>query len=168
MRSIAITRQEYTSEELRHIARHCKNSLQASRLFAIADILDGKSRTEASRSNGMGLKSLRFWVCRYNEKGVDGLVDLPRSGRRKVLTPEQESEFKAIIEAGPSEKDKVVRWRCVDLQKWLQNTYQITVHERTVGKWLKKLGFSHISPRPIHRKNDPKVMEDFKKKFRAS
>lgn len=163
MRSIAIIRRENTSAKLRQIARYCKNSLQASRLFAIADILDGKSRIEASQSNGMSIKSLCFWVKRYNKEGIEGLRDRLRSGRRKVLTVEQESEFKAIIEAGPSEEDNIVRWRCVDLQQWLQKHHNITVHERTVGKWLKKLGFSHMIPRPIHRKNDPEVIEKFKK-----
>ena len=37
------------------------------------------------------------------------------------------------------------------------------VHERTVGKLLKRLGFSHITTRPQHYRRDVQAQVDFKK-----
>lgn len=38
-------------------------------------------------------------------------------------------------------------------------------HERTIGELLEALGFSHISARPRHPKQDGEAVEAFKKNF---
>jgi transposase len=43
----------------------------------------------------------------------------------------------------------------------------LTVPERTIGKLLEVLGFSHISARPRHPKQDGEVIQAFKKTSRA-
>ena len=65
----------------------------------------------------MDRQTLRDWVHRYNELGVAGLFDHPRSnGPRARLSPEQQAKVAAWVEQGPDlERDGVVRWRCVDL-----------------------------------------------------
>ena len=50
-------------------------------------VLDGASRTDAARAAGMERQTLRDWVIRYNEEGIDGLCDRPRSGRPGRLSP---------------------------------------------------------------------------------
>jgi transposase len=70
----------------------------------------------------------------------------------------------ALIEAGPEfERDRVVRWRCVDLRQLILTRWNIAYHERTIGKLLRRLGFSHISARPRHLGQDPAAIDEFKK-----
>jgi transposase len=57
----------------------------------------------------------------------------------------------------------VVRWRRVDLQRLIAERYGVSYHERTVGKLLRQLGFSHISARPRHPAQDERIMTEFKK-----
>ena len=57
----------------------------------------------------------------------------------------------------------VVRWRRIDLQHLIAERFGVTYHERTVGKILHKLGFSHISARPRHPAQDERIVEEFKK-----
>jgi transposase len=59
-----------------------------------------------------------------------------------------------------------VRWRRVDLQRLIAERYGVVYHERTVGKILKQLGFSHISARPRHPAQDQRIMAEFKKTSR--
>jgi transposase len=35
-----------------------------------------------------------------------------------------------------------VRWRCLDLRDQVAQRFTVTVHERTIGKWLRKLKFT--------------------------
>ena len=45
-----------------------------------------------------------------------------------------------MVEQGPDlERDGVVRWRCVDLQQRIKQAFAVSLHERTVGKLLRKL-----------------------------
>jgi hypothetical protein len=56
-----------------------------------------------------------------------------------------------------------VRWRCVDLKRRIAGMFGVKLHERTVGKQLKALGYVRLSVRPQHPKSDPQTQEAFKK-----
>src|SRR5450756_131100 len=80
--SLEITRGEHSIEELRRAACRCGDSKQARRLLGLAMALEGNTREMAATAAGMTRQTLRDWVIRYNENGVDGLKDKPRPGRR--------------------------------------------------------------------------------------
>jgi len=68
------------------------------------------------------------------------------------------------VAAGPDPaRDGVVRWRCADLAAVIKVRFGVEYHESSVGKLLHSLSFSHISARPRHPKQDPGVIEAFKK-----
>jgi transposase len=62
----------------------------------------------------------------------------------------------------PDERDGVVRWRCTDLQKRIREEFAVELHERTVGKLLRKLSFRRISVRPQHPQSEPEEQAVFK------
>jgi transposase len=151
-------------EELRRLGRVQTSGRVASRMFAIANVLDGLSREDAATHAGMERQSLRDWVHRFNAEGVTGLADLPRKGRPRRMHEGIEKAFCERVDKGPdAETDKLVRWRRADLQAWLKSEHTISYHERSIGKILKRLGYSHVSTRPVHPENDPEAMEAFKK-----
>jgi hypothetical protein len=68
------------------------------------------------------------------------------------------------VERGPDpDRDGVVRWRRVDLQALIEARFAVRLHERTVGKVLRRLGFSRVAVRPRHPKADEAAQEAFKK-----
>jgi hypothetical protein len=69
-----------------------------------------------------------------------------------------------VVEQGPDPtQDGVVRWRRVDLQALIKARYEVALHERSVGKLLRRLGFARLSVRPQHPSSDPEAQEAFKK-----
>jgi transposase len=73
-----------------------------------------------------------------------------------------------LVEAGPDpETDGVVRWRCVDLKRVLGQRFGVDLSEVSLGRLLKKLGFSHISARPRHPVQNPDGDRGVKKNFPA-
>jgi transposase len=167
-RAQAITRTDHTAEGLRRLSSKCKDGAQVRRILALAMVLEGVCRKEAAENNGMDRQTLRDWVIRYNEKGIDGLISLQSPGRPRYLTPEQFAEFKSWVLAGPDPAvHGVVRWRCVDLQAEVARHFKITVGEQAISKWLHKLEMTRLQPRPVHPKKDPEREEDFKKTSKA-
>lgn len=68
-------------------------------------------RTTAARIGGMDRRTLRDWVHRFNESGLEGLINVKPTGRRPKLSAEQRDVLRELVEAGPDpEKDGVVRW----------------------------------------------------------
>jgi hypothetical protein len=49
------------------------------------------------------------------------------------------------------------------LKRWIKAMFGVTLHERTIGKQLKALGYVRLSVRPQHPKSDPQAQEAFKK-----
>jgi transposase len=162
--AIAITRLDLDSAGLRRAAARSKDAGAARRMLALASVLDGKPRREAAELGGMDRQTLRDWVHRYNAEGLDGLVDRTHPGKKPRLTPEQLKELAVLVEAGPDPVlDKVVRWRRVDLRDQISARFGVKLHERSVGKILKRLGYRRLSVRPKHPKSEPDAQEAFKK-----
>lgn len=163
--SVAVSlREDYSAASVWLIAIQADDASQARRLLSIAAIYDGMSRADAAKIGGMDRQTLRDWVHRFNAEGPDGLVDRRAPGVSRRLSPEEMEELARIVEAGPDpEKDGVVRWRCVDLQGVIRDRFGQHYHERSVGKLLVALGFSHISARPHHPGQNAETVSDFKK-----
>jgi transposase len=155
---------DHSAEELRGFAVRSREPAQARRLLAIALLLEGSSRAEAARQTGMDRQTLRDWVHRFNAAGIEGLRNRQPPGPQPKLTTAQMAELRDFVVAGPDPAvHQVVRWRCVDVRDEVRRRFSVTVPERTIGKWLRKLNLTRLQPRPYHPKKDAAAQEAFKK-----
>ena len=162
--ALTITRTEHTASGLRDVAGKSKDGAQVRRLLALSLVLEGRPRREAAEQSGMDRQTLRDWVHRYNNEGIDGLKSRTAPGPTPLLSVAQMAELKELVVKGPDPvKDKVVRWRCLDLREEVARRFSVEVHESTVGKWLRQLGLTRLQPRPFHPKKDAAAQEAFKK-----
>jgi transposase len=162
--AIKITRDDFDAAGFRRQAARTRNSDIARRLLALALIAEGKSRAEAATVAGMDRQTLRDWVRRYNELGVDGLADGKSSGRPPILSEDQLAQLAQWVRQGPDpEKDGIVRWRLSDLAIRISQEFHVAIAEGGVGKILRRLGFRRISVRPQHPRQDTQALEAHKK-----
>ena len=160
-------RTDFSAQELRRLAATTKNANQSRRLLSLAAVLEGMNRIEAARIGGMDRQTLRDWVRRFNEHGPDGLKDTWSKGTPSRLSHEQQADLARLVETGPDRAvHGVVRWRRIDLQRLIGERFGVAYHERTIGKILHQLGFSHISARPRHPAQDGQTVAAFKKTSR--
>jgi transposase len=163
-RSRIALRDDYDAVDLRRLARRSRDSRQTRRLLALAAVYDGMSREAAAAAGGMDRQTLRDWVHRFNAEGPDGLTDRPRSGMPRRLSEAQMRELAGIVETGPDPAvDGVVRWRRIDLKRVIEERFGVAYSERAITDLLGALSFSYISGRPQHPRQDPQVLEAFKK-----
>jgi len=162
--TVAITCLDLSSADLREAAARTPDAKAARRMLAIALLLEGWSREAAAEACAMERQTLRDWVHRYNEAGLDGLYDRRRrNGPPPRLSAEQQAKVAAWVEQGADlERDGVVRWRCVDLQRRIMQEFAVQLHERTVGKLLRKLSFRRLSVRPQHPQSKPEEQAVFR------
>jgi transposase len=137
-------RDDFTCNDLRRLSRGGRDGRQVRRPLAV--IGDGGSRTEAARLGGVGLQIVRDWVVRFNAEGSEVLIDRKAPGKRSVLTPTQRAALAAAVEAGPGpRRDRILRWRLIDLVRWLWGRFGVSVSQTTVGYELRAMDFRKLS-----------------------
>ncbi len=149
---------------LRGHAKATQDAAQGRRRLALAESYDGGSRSDGARLGGVGLQIIRDWVLRFNASGPDGLIDAKAPGAPSKLNDKHRRALADIVERGPIPAiHGVVRWRRKDLAQWIWEEFGISLDETTVGRELRRLGFSKISARPRHYAQNELVVEAFKK-----
>jgi transposase len=157
-------RKDRTPVVLRKLAKAEPDSRVSRRLLAIANALAGMSRTEAARSASMDRQTLRDWIIRYNEHGIDGLDDNWNGGRPPMLTLDEQAELLAIVMAGPDpEKDGFCAFTRDDLVAIAKKKFRKSMHPASMGRLLRRLGLSRQKARPTHPMKDPAAAAAFKK-----
>jgi transposase len=157
-------REDFDGPALRRLARRSKDAKQSRRLLALAEIYDGRRRSDAARTGCVGLQIIRDWVLRFNARGPEGLADSKHPGPKRKLDGKQRQALAGIVGRGPIPAiHEVVRWRLADLAQWIWEEFGISLSEATVGRELRALGFRKISARPRHYAQNELAIDDFKK-----
>jgi len=137
------------SDDLRVAARREQNGRAAARMYAIASALDGVSRAQAARMIELERQALCDSVTRYNAEGLDGLYDRPKGRPPRKLTAEREQALCKVVLDGPDpEMGNCCSRTRTDLCDWLERHYDKTCHPTSMGRILKRLGFSRQKARP--------------------
>ena len=154
--------------ELRATARREPNARTRVRLLGVVNARSGMPVAAAARAVGAGRATLYDWLGRYRAEGIEGLRDRPKSGRPRLLTPEQDAAFKARIEAGPDHaKDGVTTaFRGVDMRRILKE--EVEAGLSSAYPLAHRLGLAWITPRPRHPKGDPAAQAAFEQTSRRT
>jgi transposase len=99
---------------------------------------EGATNTAIAAEVGVHVDTVRKWRRRFVAAGLPGLDDLPRSGRRRVFTPVQVAEVKALACTLPAETGQPLsRWSSADLAtEAITRGLAETISAATVRRWL--------------------------------
>lgn len=107
-----------------------------------------RSAAQVARVVGYSPTWVRALVSRWNQHGPDGLTDRRKgNGPPDTLTPEQQAELFAALQAEP---DDGGLWTAPKLVRFVKERWGIEVVPQTGWRWLRDLGFSLRVPRPRH------------------
>ena len=162
-------RSDLSSTELRRLAKAERDARVARRLLAIANALDGRSGAEGGWLAGMDRQTLRDWVVRYNEAGVEGLGDRWGSGRPVAVSEGELAVVKAkVLEASCRSGDAAPPLRIVDVAELIEARTGVRYSLSGAHRLMKTLDLSYQKTRPSHPKADPAARARFKKRCPAS
>ena len=157
-------RSDYSSGDLRRLARRCSDADQVRRLLSLAVILDSGSRSDAAKAGGVTLQIVRDWVLRFNAEGPDGLISRKAPGKVSILNDEQRRALVEIVESGPIPASHgVVRWRLIDLAQWVRDEFGLSITKQTLSREMRALGYRKLSARPRHQGQRSEDIATFKK-----
>lgn len=149
-------------DELRRRADAERDALRRDRYRAVLLALDGEEAVDIARALGRARRSVQDWAYAYRDGGVDAIQPGPRPGRKPKLPRDREGEFKARLDAGPTSADGgVCALRGRDVVRILEQEFGVTYSLGGAYDLLARLGYSCLTPRPLHEKSDPAAVADF-------
>src|ERR1051325_4491061 len=148
--------------ELTRRARVETRALQRDRYRAVLLALDGQEAVAIARALGRSRRSVQDWVYAYRDGGIDQLLPGKSTGRPTQLPRQREGELKKRLDAGPLAQDGVCTLRGKDVVRILEQEFGVRYSLDGAYDLLERLGYSCLSPRPLHEKSDPQQIEQFK------
>lgn len=145
-----------------------KNGRVKQRLLIILKAFKIKSSYKIAEQTATSHTKVQRWINRFNKYGVDGLKDKPRPGKPSKLTSKQKNELKKIIE-NPGEFR--AGYNTIEIMDKIHKNFGVKFTPQYTRRFLKKLDYSLITPRPSHIKKDPikgkEIIKKLKKNFRV-
>lgn len=153
-----------TREELRTAARAAPSQISYARMMAILMLLEGGSVHFVARVFGKTEKSVRNWIRRFNERGIDGLIERKSPGAPRRITQEECAQYRALIEE--PQRAGQAHWTARKFHGYLREVHQCQAGYSTVVRWLHEQGFCLKVPRPWPDRQDETVREAFLERLR--
>ena len=115
------------------------------RMSAIRILCLGFSHDQSAQMHNVSKRTIARWVNCFNGQGVDGLIDRPRVGRPKKISPEKSAEYRDLIQH--PEKVNQTHWTGKKFHGYVSKELDNEIGYRTVLRWLHEEGFRLKVPR---------------------
>jgi len=138
--------------ELNAIGKYAKIAI---RLQSIISSKEGNI-LQTAKFLGFDRTSIIRWIKRFKKYGIAGLEDKSGRGRKTLFTNQIKAEIKAIIN-----QDQLITLTKLKLK--IEKKFKITFSISALHNQVRLLGYSNITGRPQHHKQDKEKLKDFKK-----
>jgi len=118
------------------------------RLNAMHLLLLGAAYDLVLRNSRCSERTMRLWISRFNQLGIDGLIYRPRPGRPRLLEDDTvRNEILPVVD-DPSKAGEL-HWTAVKLTGWLRAQKGLEISYRTVVRYLHEHDYARRIPRPV-------------------
>lgn len=94
VRVVVLPQDRFVLERRAHAATSPQRDALRARIILAAE--DGQTNVAIARRLGVSVDTVSLWRGRFARSGIEGLKDLPRSGRPPTYTPVQRCEMMAV------------------------------------------------------------------------
>ncbi len=116
-----------------------------SRLMAMKALVMGLTHQQVAELFAVNEDSVTRWVRRFNERGIDGLTEGPRSGRPSKISDEQVEQYRELI--SDPQKANETHWTGRKIHGYLTNNCKLEAGYSTLMRWIHDEGFRLKVPR---------------------
>jgi transposase len=148
-----------TLEELETASKVAPTLKAYQRFFAI--ILLGKGFDHDAVAEGFSItrRTLYNWIRRFNERGIDGLLEGPRPGRPRKIKEGKRKQYRELVEH--PEKAGYAHWTGKKFHGYLRDKLQEEWSYRTTVRFFHEEGFRLKVPQPWPDRQDEEKRKAF-------
>ena len=144
--------------------RRSEESRYDHRLHGVLLVAQGMSCPQVARLLGDGTRTVEYWVRRFEQDGLGGLVEGERTGRPARLNEGQLEEIGQVLRDPPAAAGLEANlWDGKTLAFHLKHRYGIELGVRQCQRLFRRLEFRLRKPRGVVAKADPERQQAHKK-----
>jgi len=145
---------------MQQAARRDGAYLVAQRLHAVRLNMEGHAAPAIGSVLGVHRSNVSLWLRHWQEEGLEGILEEPRSGRPPRLDPEQSQRLDELIDSGPIAYGFLSGvWTAPMVARLIAEEFGVGYHPGHVRKLLRALGFSLQRPGRLLIRADPLEQE---------
>lgn len=121
----------------------------SERIQAILLLDAGHNRDQVARILHVNVKTITRWVQLFVRSGIDILCTLQSGGNDPTLTPAQQAQLVAWLDADVRSTKAALAW--------VETTFQVRYTESGMRKLLQRMDYRYKQPAPVPAKADPEA-----------
>jgi transposase len=135
------------------------------RLHAVLLVAKGITCPAVAEMLGDPERTIRYWVQKYINDGLQGLMENERSGRPSRLEPKHIDKIGKVLRRSPEAVGlRGALWDGRTLSAYIQNEFGVKLGVRQCQRLFRDLGFRLRKPRSLIARADEEAQKVFKKK----
>jgi transposase len=151
---------------LKALARREADAEQRDRYRAARLAIEGVETSEIQRRLDRSRGFVQRWAYAYRDapvpgSGIDALARVPHPGKPSKLPARLHERLRSRLDAGPTRADNICALRAKDLQRIVRDELGVNLSVSSVYRTLHKMGYSCLSPRPRHEKQNLEAQRKF-------
>lgn len=168
MKALSIPHAATVTLGLQNEIRRNAESRYNHRLHGLLLVAQGMSALEVARLLGDAPRTVQYWVRRFLQDGLAGLLEGERLGRPRRLSERQLQEVAVALRGSPLEEYGLSSnlWDGKTLSAWIERRYGVALGVRQCQYLFRQLGFRLRKPRPLIARADPERQRMHKKNSR--
>jgi transposase len=144
--------------------RRSEDSRYDHRLHGVLLIAQGVTCPKVAKMLGDSVRTVQYWVKRFEKDGLGGLSEGERPGRPKALTERQIEKIGQSLRRSPEDAGISGNlWDGKTLSAHIKKSYGVSLGVRQCQRMFRQLGFRLRKPRPLIAHADPEVQKRHKK-----
>jgi transposase len=151
-----------TAEQQKQLRRHMRRAVGrvAERIHYVLLFAWGHPVAEIARLYQVDERTVATWLERFRTAGVNGLDDLPRSGRPRMANGAPQAEASRCLEDTPTRHGATrTTWTQRLLQRHLSERLGCCLSRSSVSRLIRRLGFVWTRPKLGLKAADPQAAE---------
>lgn len=149
-------------DRLRTLAAKERDAEQKDRWLSALHAASGEETEQIQKMLVRSRGFVQRWAYAYRDGGIDALHDTPRGGSRPKIGGQLREKLRERLDAGPRAEDRVCTLRGKDIQRIAREELGVRVGLSSVYRTLEAMGYSCLTPRPRHEKQDAAAQQGFK------
>jgi transposase len=160
----------YSPDEIKSLFNQDEKYKIGMKLYAVYQVSKGQATRKLEELYNTSFKQICNWVHRFEQEGIKGLKDKPKSGKPARLTRDQKNEIKALLQSKLASEFgyNTGTWNGPILMDYVKNTYGIEYKKAQIYNILKEIGFTYQKGRAKYPEVDHVQREEFKETYKKT